>query len=246
MDEKQGQFRDIYFDSSVLAPPQPSYVCWLDVMGSQNMMSTSLVASANFICKLHIAVLEANIPECSLYPMLDGLYITAERQRHMLSLLTATFSRIAHSFCCAKEHRHRFIVKASLAYGPVLHGRNIPSGANRVLGANEGHKSSILIGIPVIQAFGGERHAPPFGIFIHESARSFAPSGDRPLPYVLWRWFDRIDEDEARRLESTLGEYYAWCRDNADLIGYSPDRIEQHSRMARAYLGGNTQPRASQ
>ena len=51
--------RGIYFDSRYFGEPSYEYVCWLDVMGTANQMLRSLPISANFVFKLHCAVLEA-------------------------------------------------------------------------------------------------------------------------------------------------------------------------------------------
>jgi hypothetical protein len=42
-------------------------------------------------------------------------------------------------------------------------------------------RQALLIGMPMIHAYQTERQAPPFGIFVHESARSFAPGNEVPL-----------------------------------------------------------------
>lgn len=45
----------LFFNAAHLPLPTEQYVAWVDVMGTQTSMSTSLRTAANFMFKLHIA-----------------------------------------------------------------------------------------------------------------------------------------------------------------------------------------------
>lgn len=55
------------------------------------------------------------------------------------------------------KNEYKFLFKASLAYGPIIHGRDIPDETNRQFIEVPGYKDSILIGLPMIQAFTHEK-----------------------------------------------------------------------------------------
>lgn len=224
----------IFFDASKLPDLKNEYVCWLDVMGTRSIMSSSLKRSANFICKLHIAALDSKHDDLRIYPLLDGAYITSEDQKPLLDFLEAVFYRIAEDFLAQEEHFHKFVIKAAVAYGPILHGADISDQVSRELNNHQEHRNALLLGIPVIQAYQSERKAPPFGIFVHESARSFAPADDKPLPHVWWKWFRQ--DNNSKRLYEAMTNYYAWCRKNSHTLLYEQDRLKEHEEMAKEYL----------
>lgn len=226
----------VYFNASKLPKPINSYVAWIDVMGIRAIMSRSIQITANFVFKLHSAALEV-LPatnSLTLYPVMDGIFVVSKRQEEILVFLGDLMKKIAYTFV-EQEIQHRFLVKAALAYGPVTHGREITPEANQKLGGNEEYKNSLLIGMPMIQAYQSESKAPPFGIFIHESARAFSPSDETPIPHVWWRWLNRSDSlrDELR---NELESYFKWCEDHPLQIEYAVDRIKIHKEMVKQYL----------
>lgn len=225
----------IQVDTSTLRVNQPEYVCWMDVMGTRSIMSQSLERAANFIIRLHASVLRSRLPDQRFYPMLDGIYITCPSQQDMLELLRRAFQVLACEFTAATEDYHRFIPKASLAYGPVVHGSTLVPAVNPELAGNRTVRDSLVLGLPVIEAHEGERSAPPFGIFVDISARTFSPPGSSPLPFVWWRWFNATYTRPANFLQAVNG-YYAWCEANHFTQQYDPQRISEHKAMAIEYL----------
>ena len=224
---------DVYFDARELPDPINSSVAWIDVMGIRAIMSRSIQITANFVFKLHSAALEV-LPATNtltLYPVMDGIFVVSEQKTEILGFLGALLGKIAHTFIGTKEIQHRFLVKAALAYGPVIHGSGITTEANQSLGGNAAYKNSLLIGMPMIQVYQSESKAPPFGIFIHESARAFSPSGETPIPHVWWAW-----QNKPATLKSELEIYFKWCEDHPLKIEYSIDRIKVHKEMVKQYL----------
>lgn len=231
----------VIVDTSTLRVNKPEYVCWMDVMGTGSIMSQSLQRASNFIIRLHASVIRSKLPNQRLYPMLDGIYITCPSQHDMLKLLHKAFHILAVEFTSTAEQNHRFIPKASLAYGPVVHGSTLARTVNPELAENPAIRDSLVLGLPVIEAHKGERSAPPFGIFVNISARTFSPKGSLPLPYVWWRWFNTTYTYPPDFLQRVT-EHYAWCKANHYTEQYDEQRIAEHEKMAIEYLQSGLQP----
>lgn len=202
----------IYFNSQLLPPfPNPEYAAWIDVMGIQSAMSRSLHISGNFVFKLHVAALQAPRANVRLYPVMDGMYICSSAQADMLDFLRSVLEQVADTFITESEPLHRFSVRGALAYGPVIHGNQIPSSASNAFQNNVTHKDGIILGLPVVQAHENEKLAPPFGIFIHESARAFAPAGTAPMKHVWWKWVNPTSQHLWQTTAQSIATHYDWC-----------------------------------
>ena len=228
----------ISFNANLLPQsPTPEYVAWVDVMGIQSSMSRSLNVSGNFIFKLHIAALQSTHTNVSLYPIMDVLYATSATQQDMLTFLRELFSSIADEFINATRPEFRFIIRGALAYGPVIHGNSVPANISfsQAFQDNQLYKDSILLGLPMIQANQSEKNAPPFGIFVHESARSFAPQNQPPIHHVWWKWGTQQNQNW-NGLKQTLSQHFTWCKQHSSEILYDPIRIAAHEEMSNQYF----------
>ena len=226
---------NLYFNAAALPEPATEYVAWIDVMGMQAWMSRSLHVSANFMCKLHVAVLRHAIDNVKVYPIMDGFYATSPTKADIERFLQFVLGDVADEFIETQEHRHRFIIKGAVAFGPVVHGSDISADASREIACNTQYGQTLLLGMPMVQANSSERFAPAFGIYVHESARSFCPTGEQPFRTIWWNW-EREDSRRWSRLKSALREYYDWCSERAGSIGYEPERIDMHRRMMEQYF----------
>jgi len=235
----------LFFDGDELPEASLEYVAWVDVMGTQVSMSRSLRQSANFIFKLHIAAHLAPKNNVRIYPVMDGFYASAKSQDDMLEFLKSVMHDVASQFIQEKVMHHCFIARGALAYGPVIHGNDVPEDAFREsdkVPARQvvpAHRNMILLGLPMVQAHTHERQAPPFGIFVHESARTFAPSAGElkngePIHFIWWKWRPN-DSSFWNDLGVKLEEYYDWCEERADAIGYEASRIKAHRSMAKQH-----------
>lgn len=224
----------IFVDSSKLPASSNEYVCWLDLMGTSSIMSQSLERATNFILRLHAAVLMHKTANISVYPMLDGVYLTTSSKKEIEALLQNVFLTLAAEFTGAAS-QHKFIPKAAIAYGPVVHGCQISNAVNQDIAKNKHIKDSILLGLPVIEANAGEKLAPPFGVFVDISARSFAPARTKPFPHVWWRWFNKRDKIRKEMLDS-ITKHYEWVDKNKFNQTYPADRIAKHKEMALEYF----------
>ena len=240
----------LYFNAKHLPDPRNEYVAWVDIMGTSISMSRSLRKSANFVFKLHEAALEASKQEASkqdviLYPVMDGFYASSPNQKSMLTFLGNVFQRVAQEFNGENNPEHLFIIKGAVAFGPVVHGRRIPREASWIMDDNVPYRDNVLLGLPMVQAHTTEKCAPPFGIFVHESARTFSPDGES-LPYIWWKWgrwkgSKNVETwDELRKtwdkLREKLESYYEWCTSCSEGIGYDSARISAHRKLARQYF----------
>ncbi len=241
-ESKAPSSRGIFFDSKYLVNPHYDYVCWLDVMGTANQMLRSLPIAANFIFKLQCAVLEAaeEVAEgqgVRLYPVMDGVYITAERRMTLQRLLNQALCRLAITFLHEPVPFHQFLVRGAIAFGPVYHGCDLDQRTSFVLKRHEGIRDSMLMGLPMAQAYRDEREAPPFGLAVHSSARGFAPDGDQPFRFIWLDWFNYSDPkvDPAQML-AHLDEYFEWQLAHSTVTGYAEDRIRHHLKLVREYF----------
>ena len=227
------------FDADCLPDPSLEYVAWLDVMGIQVAMSRSLPISANFIFKLHTAALQAQCENVTLYPVMDGLYASSENKEGILGFLRSVFEQIAEEFIRERKQLHRFIVRGALAYGSVIHGGNIPEQASPVMHQNDNYRMRLLLGLPIVQANTTEKLAPPFGLYVHESARESVSSQKPRTPFIWWQWRTQHKQGNVETwnsLRESLDEYFAWCSDRSDAIDYQASRIEDHRSKARQYF----------
>jgi len=208
-------------------------------MGTQATMFRSVKIAANFVCKLHDAVLvhkEVLDGKGRLHPMLDGLYITCESQHTLKEFLSNVFLVLAHTFISEMEPHHQFLVRGCIAYGPIYTGDDITENASKRLYKEESYRAGLLLGMPITQAYRGESHAPPFGLFIDESARAFAPPDEEPFPFIWWRWLPKHDETTLEpSMRGALLRYFRWQLAHSRMTGYEVDRIKEHCRLAKEY-----------
>ena len=69
-------------------------------------MSRSISATANFIFKLHIAALRAQVAGMRIYPVMDGFYASASDKNRMLTFLRNVFRSVAEEFNTTAESHH--------------------------------------------------------------------------------------------------------------------------------------------
>lgn len=223
------------FNAGNLPETASEYVAWVDVMGTQVSMSRSISMTANFIFKLHIAALRASGIGVKLYPVMDGFYAATATRNQMLEFLRSVYKSVADEFNATVESHHRFMIRGGLAFGPVIHGDGVGKCAQE-LGKYTGYSSSILLGLPMVQAHLSEREAPPFGVFVHESARTFAPDKTDPLHWIWWQWKNNDSTTTWNTLKDQLTAHFMWCKARAQAIAYSLDRIETHEKMVEQYF----------
>lgn len=227
---------------TAIPPAHNEYVCWLDIMGTKTKMENSVKTCAIFIFKLHTAVLEAIEKGCDIqtYPVMDGVYFTSKKRVDMENALWYIFSSLGRLFIEENNFDHQFLVKASVAYGPIIHGSDIGNEINRQFANNEIYKQSLLLGLPMIQAYSGESKAPPFGVFVHESARAFHPEDETPFKHKWWKWF-RVPNTgwtkaQTTKLKEKIDKYFKNCEAQSVFLDYPENRIQAHLQVAQEYF----------
>ena len=215
------------------------YVFWLDLMGAQNTMAVSLPKASNYVLKIHVAALRANEHlHAALVPVVDGVYCICDERSQMFKLVHKVMDALALTFVLETDNAHRFLVRGGISYGLVVHGDGLAA-ASDTLKANRQHLASIAIGMAISNAYQAEKQAPPFGIFVHESARAAAPENHLVMTDVFHSWYDETNPVDAELLKDfrpKFKEYYSWVRKNHRKILYPQDRIEEHYRMAEEYF----------
>ena len=231
-----------FVKDSAIPKAKNEYVCWMDIMGTKGKMENSVNTCAIFILKFHAAVLETIQLGCNIktYPVMDGVYITSTSKSDLEKALFHIFTSLGDLFITEKNFHHKFIVKASVAFGPVIHGKDIGNSVNKEFASTSYYKDSLLLGLPMIQAFTGEKGAPPFGVIIHESARSFAPNSEEPFRFKWWKWFlydkSAWPNTKTNELSDAIKQYFDTSEKQSLPLDYPVDRIKAHSQAATQYF----------
>lgn len=242
----------IEFSSENLASPQNSYVSWIDIMGAGHLMSTSPQKAANAIVRLHLAVeriaRESNFQGLRL-AINDGIYIVSDTKATAMNILRGALTLLAGNFVAIVRPQDRFLVRAGLAYGPVYTGPDLLAqfGARR-REANTAAIQTVLFGPAIIQAYRSKSAAPPYGVAVHESARSFAPIGEDPFRMTHWRWWYNNDDGSEPRnapaqLRSALGfeleKHFNWLIDTEIFHAIDSKYVENMRKSSRDYFFGS-------
>ncbi|VUX16807.1 Uncharacterised protein [Faecalibacterium prausnitzii] len=236
-----------YVNDSAFPDAQNEYVCWIDIMGTKRQMEHSVNTCGIFMTKFHAAILEAVQEKgftkdraIETYPVMDGVYITSKTRKNLEIALVHIFSGLGRLFNSTTDFHHQFLVKAAIAYGPVIHGEDIGDVVNRAIANNPSYKNSLLIGLPMIQAITGEQNAPPFGVFIHESARTFHPKDEEAFSFKWWKWFlyDKTtwSQKQTQELRKAIMAYFKSCKEQSLVLDYPVERIAIHQEATKEYF----------
>lgn len=184
---------EYFFDSSAIKRADGRYVAWVDLLGAGHLMTVSIEKTANAIIRLHMAVYNACCGGEGVIsvPINDGVFIIARSKKDIIFILKKIIVDLSCVFMSTDNPEDRTMLSCGLAYGPVYIGDDLRDG----VGGN-GRKEKydaifrqIAFGSAVIQAYKEERNAAPFGVAIHESARSFSSNEDKPFQDAHLRWW---------------------------------------------------------
>ncbi len=109
--------------------------------------------------------------------------------------------------------------------------------AQRFYKKTKNYLGGTAIGMAISHAYEAEGSAPPFGVYIHESARAFAPRTKDSFPYLtnLWRWYD--DNDALTwATRRTLLEHFDWLEKNPVASQYDAEPMRRHKCLAVEYF----------
>jgi hypothetical protein len=222
-----------------LAPYQnQGYVAWIDIMGTRQSMIDSTNMVAKHVFDLHfavnsaVAILRGENEHVLPYPVMDGFYVYSQEFRSIKWFCSLLFNSLAKIFC-ESGLGDRFIVRSSIAFGYIVNGHSIPDdrfGNEDLIGM----KNSILLGTPMIQAYESEGLSPPFGIHLHDSARSSIKGG--APKWMAW-WEEGTDSGEtSQKLHEELVSHFNELKQISLFISYDDKRIESHEEMAKQYF----------
>ena len=248
----------LYFNASELPDPTGEYVFWCDGMGTGGALSKSLSHASNFVFKLHRAFGEAadSVVGVKLYPLMDGMYVTSQSRDTIQTVIRRAYVELAKEFCDHKDVNKHFLVRGAVAYGTTLHGSDIPdsafaTGNARTRPANlkkfqqsqlNETRSNLLLSSVMGIAYRDESLAPPFGVYVNETAMStpqLVDQHDNGFPSHLWFWWrnDRNATTVAKKLAPEIIKYFEQAEKRTKDINYSIDAIKRHRSSLPEYFG---------
>lgn len=250
---------NLYFDSKRMPPPKGEFIAWCDGMGTGRCLSRSLHEAANSVFKLHSAfsIAQSGTTGVCFYPVMDGVYITSPSRNTMNQVLRNAFCELAKEFVHRPGTPNMHMMRTGLAFGPVLHGGDIPAEAffgtfkdGREIQAETFEQSplrqirlQVLLSPAMVLAYNAEKCAPPFGIYVDDTAKSYpnlCPNSDGTYISNLFQWW--IFDDEAREIATALyGQilfYLSKAETHSVGMGYPIEAIRRHRELAVEYFGG--------
>lgn len=200
-------------------------------MGTSAIMSESFEKATNFIIRFHATCLQStkDIDGIKCYPLMDGIFITSQDVNIIKRAINAIFQSLSEIFCEEDVFDHQFIVRSAIAKGGMSFGENIDENVCSVISSDNEYKASLLFGMPMIQAYKAEEKAPPFGVYIHESARDY----EQLVGRYYW-WYK--DKDTQTTLKEGLLAYFDWCKDYSQYLEMNDGKIENYKKLANEYF----------
>lgn len=231
-------------DTSKLKPHiSHEYVCLIDIMGTKNCMRESFQRSVNFILRLHSCVTNVvakvnakpeNADTIRLHSIMDGVYLTCANLGVLLQAVKTIYVKLADVFINESDHKKQFLIRGSIARGDISHGEYITDEVCHELASHPDYIGHLLMGMPMIQAYGKESEAAPFGIYIHESARSYDG-----LQCRHFNWWGK-KEGEVKEIISNLAlelhKYFDWCSINTHSLKMEPQKITEYKSLVKEYF----------
>ena len=201
----------------------------------KNTMNKSINQAANYIFKLHATILElwrASEPgKISVYPVIDGAYITSKNQAALRKFIALMYSELSRALLNT-PFEHWYLVRASIAYGSVIHGRDIPYAASYEFISNIGYKEHLLLGEAMVRAYTGEHEAAPMGVYLDKSA------SDQFDSYGLWRWYreNTISQEDLTSFLYKLNAYYSYLFEEQLIDSFSNEKKKEIKEKIDAYF----------
>ena len=237
---------NLYFEVSDLPAPRGEYVLWCDGMGTGRELNRQLFRAASFVFKVHMAfgIATREFADVQSYPVMDGLYVTSPSRETIREVIKLAFTEMGKEFICRRHTKNMFMMRAGLAFGPVIHGTDIPDAA---IGDNQAAlstKSALLLSPAMVAAYHGEGKAPPFGVYVDETAQCIpilADGDDTGFQSFLYHWWIGGDEETykvAKQMHTEIGFYCDMADQHSLELGYPKDRIAKHRQLAEEYFGG--------
>ena len=216
-------------------------------MGSASILSRSDVMASIFIGKLHsCALISAEKTKFSgnIYPFVDGIYATSLDRANIQCFIKCVFRLMALNFIFEEQTEHRFLLRASISFGQIIEAENI-SGCANIFDKYREYTRGVLFGTPLARAYSSEVNAAPFGVWIEDTARHFAPPSGKTIRRTFWEWWsypsniqevDNHCDQIEHILSEELSKYFDWCARNHHRILYEREAIDRHKDLASQYF----------
>ena len=258
--EGAGRWYDLSFNPPERFQIKSAFVAWMDVMGTSRMVERSLRTSVEQVGKLHQAVLLA-AGKCKvsrrggrpasrghIHSMIDGVYVVGERE-WIERVLSVVFASCARVFLLDREEQNKFFIRAAISFGTFVPSERIdvwlqkPKSCNRGVNRNQ-YVSNIMLGSAFPDAYEAEHSAPPFGIYVGKSARTFGccKAGNRMDPLFKWWKGTGLESSKIASLVGTaILKHIDWLDNHpieTEFIGKgAKDKLEYYRRCVREYFG---------
>lgn len=248
----------LYFDAAKLHAPRGEYVLWCDGMGTGEALSNSLRSAANFIFKLHRALAEAvgSQSDVHVYPLMDGMYVTASKRQVIQDMIRDAFVRLGQEFNLHDDVTRHFLVRGGVAYGATIHGADVsedafvPGVGTKFEAANRKAfakstlnttRSQLLLSSAMTMAYRVESLAPPFGVFVDDSALSMPQTvdgRDKGFPSRMWRWWekDATARTVATQLATKVDAYFSEVSERTRELAYPAESLSKHKAAYEEYF----------
>lgn len=235
--------KDVYFDAKKLPRVRNEYVAFVDIMGTRTHMNVSVKQTANFIFKLHSAIISAlrqkPYHNVFVYPVMDGAYITSVYKENMINILLRVYRSLSDTFLNENDWSHLYLIRGAVAYGEVIHGHNVPYEASKAFEMNLGYKDNILLGSAMIAAYDGEEKAAPFGVYLDKSAYRGRTAKGGSFAFD-WKWFDdtslKIEKIIPLALSDKIQTYLESMKIDDHPLHYPIEKIEKHQQLTKEYF----------
>lgn len=248
----------IYFNAEFLPEVRGEYIAWCDGMGTGRTLSRSLYQAANSVFKLHSAfsIAQSMSEGVRCYAVMDGVYVTCASREGMCKVLRLAFCELGREFINKPGIKHMHMIRAGLAFGPVIHGMDVEERAfhGRYHGytiTRDMFKNSqlsrirhhILLSPAMVLAYRAEKFAPPFGIYVDNTAKCYQQlvnPADTGFESSLSQWWagDPGAKQIARDLYKQIKFYLDKCETHSVGSEYPRERIRTHRELAEEYFGG--------
>ena len=241
---------ELNFNSAHIDRAENSYVAWVDLMGAGHAMSISTQKTANFLARLHMAVDRSRRAinfDGKLLVVNDGVFIVANSKQSIISMLGRIFILLAANFIATPRPHDRFLLRGGVAYGPVYFGDQIRGGVSpKSFRDKMTILDSVMFGPAIIQAYKVEALAPPYGVAVHESARSFCPENCSPFLLTHWPWWapnEQVGYPDSAPLTTMkdclaveLDDHFKWLGETLIYHGLDQPKLAQWSSLCGQYF----------
>lgn len=200
-----------------------------------------------YIGKLHSCVLKSKDItgfDGQIYPFVDGCYITCYDRSTIQKFMKCIFRLMALNFIFEESNDNKYMIRGSISFGNVIEADSIIN-CSKEFKSKTNYTSGILFGSPLARANQSESRAAPFGIWIDEIARHFAPTNGKTIRTTFWDWWsypsqiEEVDDycdDLENMLAEDLANYFSWCKRNHHKLLYPVDALERHRSIASQYF----------